>query len=530
MVDLLLNAVSGRFVRATGGLTLLAGFAVWIVPAGAQLAPANPATTGTQRTIQLDRPIFINLPCPDEALKLLLLSEEGIMWNPEGRIGNQQLSEIVSEVRVVYPGVDKLQHREELVNEILGLLKLAREGNYIPPSQRQGALRPTASFPNVFEQQQTQGGLAQNGRQDSTLIGDRFTNPANNAASNTPALNPGSMPDRFQGSASTFGNSVVAQPQNFGAQSPAGGSQLQINPSRAGQLTTVNPLLPRTTGSNGWDDRNATQQQPITNGFNLQASQQPGSGLFNSGVAGPRPPALAVPNRGTTGISGFSQPIVNPSQFGSQGQNQPANGLAWNQPTGNGFNSQASPLSPVASQPVSSPPGMSSTPPYVAELANELIRMREQVEYQNSRLNQMQLDNQSLQQTNQTLQQNLASAQYGPGYAQLPSSPGLYTSTGTDLTASNSQTLANNGGAPPQRRGGTTGSAPASLGLAAAIAGPTLDDANHQTLLERQNMLLWLFLAASIGLNIYLAMIARGLYVRYGDLADELRETFTATA
>lgn len=531
MSQVLRIAHSSRFAPAIRWFALLASIAIWIAPAAGQLTPVNPATTSTTpRTIQLERPIFINLPCPDEALKLLLLSEEGIMWNPEGRIGNQQLSDIVSEVRVVYPDVAKLgRHREELVAEILGLLNAARQGTYVPPSQRQGSLRPGVSFPNVFDPQ-APGDLAQAGRQDSTIPGDRPLNPANNAASSPPALNSG-LPDRFQPATPSFGNSVVNQQPASGFQTPMSGAQPQTSPLATSQLSSVNPQFPPTAGSGGWADRNGVSQLPNAGGLNLQqASQSPGNAAFNSGLSGPRPPALAVPDRGTTGFSGFSTPNADPTRLGSSLPNLQNGGFAQNAAGNNGFGSPAGQLAPINGQAPTNPASSTATPQYIAELTNELVRMREQFDYQNSRLNQMQLDNQTLQQTNQALQQNLVTAQRGAGYAQLPPSQGLYTSTGagTDLSAGNNDALASNG--VPPRRGGANGAAPTGLGLAGAIAGPTPEDANHQTLLERQNMLLWLFLAASIGLNIYLSMIARGLYVRYGDLADELRETFTATA
>lgn len=47
--------------------------------------------------------------------------------------------------------------------------------------------------------------------------------------------------------------------------------------------------------------------------------------------------------------------------------------------------------------------------------------------------------------------------------------------------------------------------------------------------LKRSNMFLLFMLLFSIGLNIYLGLIARSFYTRYAELADELRETFTAT-
>ena len=52
-------------------------------------------------------------------------------------------------------------------------------------------------------------------------------------------------------------------------------------------------------------------------------------------------------------------------------------------------------------------------------------------------------------------------------------------------------------------------------------------DANE--VVQRQNRLLWFIMLCSVGLNFYLAIIARGFYVRYEELADEIRETFTSS-
>ncbi len=50
----------------------------------------------------------------------------------------------------------------------------------------------------------------------------------------------------------------------------------------------------------------------------------------------------------------------------------------------------------------------------------------------------------------------------------------------------------------------------------------SIDQAN------RYNGVLWFMLFCSIGLNVYLAWISRGFYVRYRELADELRESFSS--
>ncbi|MDB4778126.1 hypothetical protein OAG68_01590 [bacterium] len=52
--------------------------------------------------------------------------------------------------------------------------------------------------------------------------------------------------------------------------------------------------------------------------------------------------------------------------------------------------------------------------------------------------------------------------------------------------------------------------------------------ANNQNLKKTNTFLLFMLLC-SIGLNVYLGLIARSFYTRYAELADELRETFTAS-
>ena len=46
---------------------------------------------------------------------------------------------------------------------------------------------------------------------------------------------------------------------------------------------------------------------------------------------------------------------------------------------------------------------------------------------------------------------------------------------------------------------------------------------------KRTERFIYFMLLCSLGLNVYLGLISRGFYVRYNELADELRETFTAT-
>jgi hypothetical protein len=46
---------------------------------------------------------------------------------------------------------------------------------------------------------------------------------------------------------------------------------------------------------------------------------------------------------------------------------------------------------------------------------------------------------------------------------------------------------------------------------------------------DRTHGFLWFMLLSAIGLNVYLGWISRGFYVRYGELADELKDTFPSS-
>lgn len=63
---------------------------------------------------------------------------------------------------------------------------------------------------------------------------------------------------------------------------------------------------------------------------------------------------------------------------------------------------------------------------------------------------------------------------------------------------------------------------------ASAKSTPTTTGTAADSSLPRINGFLWFMLLCSIGINLYLAWISRGFYMRYAELADELRETFTA--
>jgi hypothetical protein len=75
------------------------------------------------------------------------------------------------------------------------------------------------------------------------------------------------------------------------------------------------------------------------------------------------------------------------------------------------------------------------------------------------------------------------------------------------------------------------GNQPSDDKYVAVNEGPNGVNANSPvSQLNQFNNFLYFLLLCSIGLNIYLAWISRGFYVRYRELADELRDTFSTAA
>ena len=80
---------------------------------------------------------------------------------------------------------------------------------------------------------------------------------------------------------------------------------------------------------------------------------------------------------------------------------------------------------------------------------------------------------------------------------------------------------------PTMEIGGPTGTTEKTGSAAKAAADPEiLADSERY---RQQNAALWFIMLCSVGLNFYLAWIARGFYVRYEELADDIRETFTSS-
>lgn len=73
------------------------------------------------------------------------------------------------------------------------------------------------------------------------------------------------------------------------------------------------------------------------------------------------------------------------------------------------------------------------------------------------------------------------------------------------------------------------GDQPSTGDASTVVAQPSQELIGKNRDLAKANTFLLFMLLCSIGLNIYLGLIARSFYMRYAELADELRETFTAT-
>jgi hypothetical protein len=92
---------------------------------------------------------------------------------------------------------------------------------------------------------------------------------------------------------------------------------------------------------------------------------------------------------------------------------------------------------------------------------------------------------------------------------------------GRNLLASTRDTLASTRQLPMAAIPGAANDPALSAFRDTATPTAALEDAN------RKNAFLFFWLLCSIGLNIYLGWISRGFYVRYRELAEELRETFS---
>ena len=81
----------------------------------------------------------------------------------------------------------------------------------------------------------------------------------------------------------------------------------------------------------------------------------------------------------------------------------------------------------------------------------------------------------------------------------------------------------------PGKRSSIATPAPSGRLPAFAIDGPIVDQRDVGAH-SRTNQALWFIMLCSVGLNFYLFWIARGFYVRYEELADEIRDSFTGSS
>lgn|GEM_PF-4262081 len=359
------------------------------------------------------QPQDIELSCSDVALRLLLTNPDGIKFTPPpGPLGNS-----VNKVVVFYPEAGS--HNEQAIDEIISLLKQAKNGTYVPPAQR-------------LAQMQTQ--QSQAAAQNNVAMG----NPAN------PQTQPGS---NRQDNLMLGGNNSRF---DFGAPGTGGNSVMepQADPN-ANRIPA--PGIP---------ERRPADQFPMNNTQSQNSLPAYHSQLPNLQTGGS--PMVGINQRPGTALNGMPEFGVVPA----------------GQSTGNLM---------------------------LDRLINRVQALNDQLDYQSTRVSQLQQDNYNLR--------NDRAA------GQLATRDEPFGSAGTSLAGLPDPNAAGQFG----NRTNAGQSRPASLGQPANIPGPEVarrtDDARF--------MLLWLFLAGSIGLNIYLGMIARGLYVRYADLADELRETFS---
>lgn len=479
------------------------------------LIACSPAVTSGQgnavrpTTYVLERPLMVQVPFTEEVIRHLLLTDTGARWTPDGRVGNNLLSDIVSEVRLTLLPHDSrdpetwLQpgpQNQELAEEIIGLLRAARNGTYVPPSRRGAAVGPTfptsMPVPNPAQSNISQSSGPGTGwpatRQDSTVLNNQFSNPA------------------LQGSGLASGNTGAGQPGNSILDRPFPGSDLGAG-SGGG--------IGGQQGAGGWAQNNAQ-------------SQQDGSGVW--GTSGLRPPPLALPGSTLPANQPLSGQMtgISPRPDNSRWQGNNAPDFASNPAAPGTFGNTTVPLNGNIAGGGVQNPATGSMPDSTLALINEMRQLRDAVSSQQQQLQQQSVDMGRLSAENRYLQGQLASA---TRWGEAPPSAGVMTGN-TGIWGGDQST----GHALPDRRNTAAQDPPTGLAVPAAINGPSATNSlvrGDQSIsaaelehVRRQNLLLWLFLAASIGLNIYLAMIARGLYVRYGDLADELRETFTATA
>lgn len=523
---------------ALAAALVLIGWSSLIAPAvGIQQEP--PVAGGEPITIQ--RPLLMQFDCPDQGIELLLTEPNGISWTPTGSVeGNIPANAVVKQVVIRLEGAGSPEMIAAAA-EIREILTAVRQKTYIPPSQRSSSQRPALSVEQLNQQEYT--GSARPGQ------------PASNWQD--PAVAQRESPQAGSGAGlGAAGSSVLANPpttpsfnlERDRATADAGAGLRpfwSVNPTDPGAGTRADSTLTpaAVTGGNtqpSWMNpppaANNPAQFPLAGGVQNPAT---GNGFANPGVANPGAlsgNAGALSGAGQTPAAsqwpqdrGFAlqprtnlfDPVTgaplngsNPASSltpvpGSVNQNGTAwNGSAWNPNTG------AASLNPAAT----AQPAMS---PDLLRLLQENAELRAGYQRQQDDLRLVAQRNDLLE---SEFQRRAAAELSGDRFATRPDGgTGAFPTAGVETGGAQWQT-------PPAARladqrslASDTAAAP----ITAQVPGP---ENRGSGTTPQQIFLLWLFLAASIGLNIYLGLVAHGLYMRYGDLADELRETFTTTA
>jgi hypothetical protein len=276
------------------------------------------------------------------------------------------------------------------------------------------------------------------------------------------------------------------------------------------------PINPRNNSSlPGWNT--PANNAPSTNGAGFNPPNGNGNGNFSGqGITPPfqqpssqQPSGYVPPNNQPTTERYPSNP-ANPNEFDTARRDLYNNG---NWQTSNTTNSGLPPLV------------QSRNPQYGMSVPAPAGQADPQAQYYESLLGQMQQKIDTL--TRQNIAANQRADSLVPGH-QLPvtnawsADPYGYGTGQRSLLASvrGAETELNR--LPPASIPGSANESPSVSQLReSATATASLEDAN------RRNAFLFFWLMCSIGLNIYLGWISRGFYVRYRELAEELRETFS---
>lgn len=480
----------------------------------------------TAETVTIQKPLSITLECPEQALQLLLTRPLGVSWTPNGFVeGNIPTQKVVEQVIVIMPGADP--RYEVAMGEILDILRAVKSGRYIPPDQRQSAQRPQLPGSSGGSQQLYTGGmpLTPPPRFDQSTAA-----APGNPASSAQGINLQTQPSP------QFG----ASGQGFGA---GDSSTLRSDSTLPGSGISGFPLAPLSgnpadpagfPGSNNGSTtlgRSSLLQRPLSQ---MDPPGVGGTGTGSlSGNGGVQPfsswPASNSiwnqPQPGQTNGGGL-QPVA-----GGPGNTGFPNSPAANPGTGNGI----SPGSAIAGNSSVWNPAGGNAGTVPASTQDSILQYVQQlgavVQRQDSSLKELELQNAYLRRENElqrqdTLQQRFAS-RTGMEFSGIDSTGIQSGGPVRNPWGSDSVSGAAQNGNP-----GTQADLPAprSLGVPAEVKGPSPRAGSGTAADANRMFLLWLFLAASLGLNVYLGIVAHGLYMRYGDLADELRETFTTTA